>query len=104
MCLKLLSHESLHFAAAVWAGHGSQKADREMLCSDNIIRIRVRTRRWAAYLTFSTVFPLVFSHGTAPYSLTTTKEVQTYFIWAVDYYINSPRLVEDVVTLPLVRI
>ena len=86
MCLKLLSLKFLHLAL-VWTGHRSLKADREMLCCDDITRTTVGAVL-AAHLTLSTVSHHVISHGTAPYSLTTTKEARQ----------------EDVVTLPLVRI
>ena len=86
MCLKLLSLESCHLAI-VGTGHGNLKADREMLCCDNIIRTDVGAVL-AANLSLTTVCIHVFSHGTALYSLTTTKGARQ----------------EDVVTLPLVRI
>ena len=86
MCLKLPSLKSSHLAV-VGADHGSLKADREMLCCDDIIRTTVGAVL-AAHLSLSTATLHVFSHGAAPYSLTTTKGARQ----------------EDVVTPPLVRI
>ena len=84
MCSKSFSLDSDHLAV-VGTGHGNlQKADREMLCCDNITVGAVL----AAHLSLSTDTLHVFSHGAAPYSLTTTKGARQ----------------EDVVTLPLVRI
>ena len=87
MCLKLLSLEPLLLLAVVRTGHGNLKADREMLCCDDLTRAKVGAVL-AAHLTLDTVSHHVISHGTAPYSLTTSKEARQ----------------EDVVTLPLVKI
>ena len=86
MCLKSFSLDSDHLAV-VGTGHGNLKADREMLCCDNIIRTTVGAVL-AAHLSLSTATLHVFSHGAASYSLTTTKGARQ----------------EDVVTLPLVMI
>ena len=72
MCLKLLSLESL-LLAVVRTGHGCLKADREMLCCDDITRTAERVAVLAGYLSLSAVTFHVISHGTAPYSLTTAK-------------------------------
>ena len=86
MCSKSFSLEPL-LLAVVGTGHGNLKADREMLCCDDIIRTVVGAVL-AAHLSHSTATLHVFSHGAAPYSLTTSKGARQ----------------EDVVTLPLVRI
>ena len=86
MFLQLLSLESDHLAV-VGTGHGNLKADREMLCYDDIPRTTIGAVS-AADLSLSTATLHVFSHGDAPYSHTTTKGARQ----------------EDVDTPPLVRI
>ena len=87
MYLKLLSLEPL-LLAVVGTGQGNLKADREMLCCDDIPRTTVGGAVLAAHLSLNTATLHVFSHGAAPYSLTTTKGARQ----------------ENVVTLPLDRI
>ena len=72
MCLKLLSLEPL-LLAVVGTGHGNLKADREMLCCDDIIRTEVGAVS-AAHLSLSTATLLVLSWRRSIFSLPQPKE------------------------------